>query len=234
MTWSVCCTYNLLCRPYAHTVYVHVYHDFCRILRYKHIRKETLSIQQLQGSTSAAGLLPSSRTPQQSITNEAWQTNHPTQALYSSPCSSVGTLMPAWNPVSLEIANIPKHARYMKKLPLRSPTLISHSAPATKDARVPYVALQTHNKRDAKHSAAPREHIHSRTPPVILDTPANHHERGMANKPPHAGTLHQPYIALQREIRCIEFRYSESHLVTDTQINARQSSPHSHSSEFIS
>jgi hypothetical protein len=103
---------------------------------YKHKMKETLSIQQLQGNTSTAGLLSSSLTPQQSITNEAWQTNHPTQALYSSPCSSVGTLMPAQSPVPLDFANIHNHARYIKKLPLHSPTVISRNAPATKGARV--------------------------------------------------------------------------------------------------
>jgi hypothetical protein len=43
--------------------------------------------------------------------------------------------MLAWNPVPLDFASIPKHARYMKKLPLHSPTLSSRKAPATKDAR---------------------------------------------------------------------------------------------------
>jgi hypothetical protein len=100
---------------------------------YKHMIKETLSIQQLQGNTSTAGLLSSSWIPRQSITNEAWQTNHPMQALYGSPCSS--TRMPTRNSVPLDFANIPKHARYMK-LPLHSPTIISRNAPATKDARV--------------------------------------------------------------------------------------------------
>jgi hypothetical protein len=52
--------------------------------------------------------------------------------------------------------------------------------------------ITENNKKDAKHSEAPREHIHSRTSPVIPDTPAKHHERGMANRPPHAGTLQQP------------------------------------------
>jgi hypothetical protein len=36
--------------------------------------------------------------------------------------------------------------------------------------------------------------IHSRTPLVIPDTLAKHHERGIANKPPHAGTLQQPML----------------------------------------
>jgi hypothetical protein len=39
-----------------------------------------------------------------------------------------------------------------------------------------YIQLQTHNKRDAKHSAAPREHIHSRNPLAIPDTSAKRHE----------------------------------------------------------
>jgi hypothetical protein len=43
-----------------------------------------------------------------------------------------------------------------------------------------------HNKRHAKHSAAPREHIHSRTPLVIPDNPTKHHEQ------PQTGTLRQP------------------------------------------
>jgi hypothetical protein len=50
-------------------------------------------------------------------------------------------------------------------------------------ATLPFLrVLQTHNQRDAKHSAAPREHIQIRTPLVIPDTPAKYHERGMANK----------------------------------------------------
>jgi hypothetical protein len=48
----------------------------------------------------------------------------------------MGTLMPARNPVPLDFASIPKHAWYIKKLPLHSPALIFRKAPATKDARV--------------------------------------------------------------------------------------------------
>jgi hypothetical protein len=61
---------------------------------------------------------------------------HHRQELYSNPCSSVGTRMPARNPVPLDFASIPRHARYMKKFPLHSPMLSSRKAPATKDARL--------------------------------------------------------------------------------------------------
>jgi hypothetical protein len=38
-------------------------------------------------------------------------------ALTSSPCSPMGTLMPAQNSVPMGFANIPKHARYKKSYP---------------------------------------------------------------------------------------------------------------------
>jgi hypothetical protein len=49
--------------------------------------------------------------------------------------SSVGTRMPARNPVPLGLASIPKHARYINKFPLHIQTLSSRKAPARKDAR---------------------------------------------------------------------------------------------------
>jgi hypothetical protein len=43
-------------------------------------------------------------------------------------CSSVDTRMPARNPVPLDLASIPKHARYIYKLPLHKSTLSSHNS----------------------------------------------------------------------------------------------------------
>jgi hypothetical protein len=48
--------------------------------------------------------------------------------------SSVGTRMPARNPEPLDLASIPKHARYIKKLPQRNPTL---SSPKVRHRRTP-------------------------------------------------------------------------------------------------
>jgi hypothetical protein len=83
-------------------------------------------------------------------------------------------------------------------MPRRRHRFVRGAAHLAFEVRFPQVDVPSHTYsytqhiRDAKHSAAPREHIHSRTPLVIPDTPAKHHERGMANKPPHAGTLQQP------------------------------------------
>jgi hypothetical protein len=74
------------------------------------------------------------------------QENHHKQELHSNPCSSVGTRMPAQNPVPLDFASIPKDARYINSLPLHSPTLSSCKGPATKHARSnPPAGLSSHN-----------------------------------------------------------------------------------------
>jgi hypothetical protein len=78
---------------------------------------------------------------------------------YSS-YSSVGTRMPAQNPEPLNLASIPKHARYIKKFPLHNPTLSSHEAPATKDTNILiyyilyYSYMYRHTKRRKAFSAS--------------------------------------------------------------------------------
>jgi hypothetical protein len=63
------------------------------------------------------------------------QTKQHNQDLYRNPCSSVGTRMPARNPIPLDFARIPKNAQYIEKNPLNSPTVSLRKAPATRDAR---------------------------------------------------------------------------------------------------
>jgi hypothetical protein len=58
------------------------------------------------------------------------------QELYCNPCPSLGTHMPARNPVPLDFISIPRHTWYMKKFPLHRLMLSSRKEPARKDARL--------------------------------------------------------------------------------------------------
>jgi hypothetical protein len=63
------------------------------------------------------------------------QTGQQNQGTYYTSSSSVGTLKQARKLVPLDLASMPKEARYNKKFPLTNPMLSSRRAPATNEAR---------------------------------------------------------------------------------------------------
>jgi hypothetical protein len=93
--------------------------------------KKSLRIQQYPASAFTAAIQKAKRTRQARHHRNTDTTSRNSTATHAHQWAH------ACQPVPLDFASTPRHARYMKKFPLHSPMLSSRQAPATNDARLP-------------------------------------------------------------------------------------------------